>query len=393
MLAVRPFAPYKPRTAGLMATDVAASGQPGLAESPIEFDFRMARPTRTEIVEAFRRLLGRPPENEQVIAAYQQHRSLSTVLTHMVASGEFIERWQFSPFYHINTVLDVGAILKRHEFSRRAAKPGHVVNFLGVATDTAFAPALAGRGGQVEGLPIPSNWHADMAEFAAVLRAVDLTRDRFSMIELGCGWGCWMNNAGVAARRRNLRIRLIGVEGDKSHIGFARQALETNGISPVSYTLHHGIAGARAGVALFPRENADGKHWGLEPLFDPSPAERESALSSGDYHELPIIGLRTILGNERRISLLHVDIQGGETALVRDNIELLTQRVAYMVIGTHSRMIEGQLMETLLAAGWKLEIERPAIFDISDEGPVTRVDGIQGWRNLKLTGLLSRPLF
>jgi hypothetical protein len=35
------------------------------------------------------------------------------------------------------------------------------------------------------------------------------------MIELGCGWGCWMNNAGVAARSTDRRVHVIGVEGDE----------------------------------------------------------------------------------------------------------------------------------------------------------------------------------
>ena len=82
------------------------------------------------------------------------------------------------------------------------ATPGYVTNFLGVRIDPAFAPeALAGKAGTVEPVPIPANWHADIAEWAAALRAVELAGDTFRMIELGCGWGCWMNNTGAAARR------------------------------------------------------------------------------------------------------------------------------------------------------------------------------------------------
>jgi hypothetical protein len=40
----------------------------------------------------------------------------------------------------------------------------------------------------VEPIPIPANWHADIAEWAAALRAVDLARGSFTMAELGCGW-------------------------------------------------------------------------------------------------------------------------------------------------------------------------------------------------------------
>ncbi|UEM21144.1 hypothetical protein JL100_029475 [Skermanella mucosa] len=52
-----------------------------------------------------------------------------------------------------------------------------------------------------------------------------------------------------------------------------------------------------------------------------------------------------------------------------------------MVIGTHSRQIEGRLMDSLPKAGWTLEMERPAIIRLSEGTQLTLVDGIQGWRN------------
>ena len=44
-----------------------------------------------------------------------------------------------------------------------------------------------------------------------------------------CGWGCWMNNSGVAARRTGRTVDLIGIEGDEGHLKFARDALARNG--------------------------------------------------------------------------------------------------------------------------------------------------------------------
>ena len=49
---------------------------------------------------------------------------------------------------------------------------------------------LDGTHGQVQALPIPANWHADIAEWGAVLRFIDLARKNFTIAELGCGWGC-----------------------------------------------------------------------------------------------------------------------------------------------------------------------------------------------------------
>jgi hypothetical protein len=130
-----------------------------------------------------------------------------------------------------------------------------------------------------------------MAEWGAALRAVDLACDNFTMIELGCGWGCWMNNTGVAARRRSLNVRLIGVEGDKGHITFAREACTTNGFLPMQISLHHGIVASEDGVALFPRQERAGVTWGVQPIFRATTAQRDEALQSGCYDELPMIKL------------------------------------------------------------------------------------------------------
>jgi hypothetical protein len=149
-------------------------------------------------------------------------------------------------------------------------RDGYLTNFLGVVIHCKFLPKiLEDRGGQVEGIPIPANWHADIAEWGAALRAVDLAKKTFAMAELGCGWGCWMNNTGVAARRRGLKPYLIGVEGDKGHVAFAREACATNGFGEDKVRLYHGIAAATTGTALFPRQTTSGVEWGLEP--QPSP--------------------------------------------------------------------------------------------------------------------------
>jgi FkbM family methyltransferase len=342
------------------------------------------RLSRDDVVAAYRWLLGREPEDEQAIAKHKEAGSAAQLIHTFVTSQEFHQRWKTSPYYHYHATLDVEGIIRAHEDKRRIAKPGHLVNFIGVAMNIAFMPFLSDHSGTVEALPIPANWHAEMGEFAAALRAVDLAQKRFTMIELGCGWGCWMNNTGLAARRRGLKVRLIGVEGDHGHIGFAREALETNGVDPKDYKLWHGIAGAQAGTALFPRQRQSGEDWGLEPKFGLSPDERAKLLADGPYDELPVLALDDIVGDERRIDLLHMDIQGGEADFVRDCMPILVEKVAYIVIGTHSRAIEGRLMTDLTSAGWILEIERPSDFVISESGPVTVTDGIQGWRNPRL---------
>ena len=187
----------------------------------------------------------------------------------------------------------------------------------------------------------------------------------------------------MAARRAGLAVSLIGIEGDQGHIAFAREACEANGFSPSQVTLIHGIAGARSGTALFPRQGLPGASFGLEPVFDASEAQRLDAVQSGKYDELPMISLVDVMASHTRIDLLHIDIQGGEADLVAGCLNALSEKVAYILVGTHSRQIEGRLFDTLLQAGWRLEIERPAILSVGSNLTVT-VDGVQGWRNPSL---------
>lgn len=358
------------------------------------------RATAADVKAAYRLFLARNPENRRVVAGYVANGTtipqlINSVLSrpefHVQKQGDEMA-WEAlfgvdhcSPLWHYNANFDAITLIRNYENPERGPKKGHIVNFQGVAVNTAFLPhVLAGKEGQVEACPIPANWHADIAEWAAAFRAVEMATDSFTMIELGCGWGCWMNNTGAAARKRGLPLHLIGVEADAGHLRFAAEAMHTNGFSAEQYTLIRGVAGVRTGRALFPKQDLPGAHWGLEPVFDHDPEQFALQQESGLYEEVPIIALATVIGDHRWIDLIHIDIQGGEADFVEQNIATLTERVAYLLIGTHSKPIEGRLFDVLLKAGWHLDIERPLLFSLRDGQPVTGIDGVQGWLNPRI---------
>ena len=285
-----------------------------------------------------------------------------------------------SPFWHYNTVFDPVEVVKRHAVPDLKPDPDHVTNFLGVKVAPKFFPGLLdGWEGRIDPPPLPANWHADVAEWGVALRAVDMATDTYRVVELGCGWGCWLLNTGVAAKRAGLSVELIGVEGDLGHVRFAHEAMKTNGISEEEYRIVLGVAAASHGKALFP-SGESGASWGNAPVFGATPEQIGEAEASGSHDILEMFTLEDLALREP-IDLLHIDIQGGETDYVRENIESLNRLVRRMVIGTHSRQIEGELMAFLLAAGWQLEIERPAIFILPEGRPHVTVDGLQGWVN------------
>ena len=310
---------------------------------------------------------------------WNEHSSL--VAEHNALKQQLASSGGGSPFFFYNSSFDAIEII--HRYSVRDLEPdaSHLTNFLGVRIDPKFFPGiLDGRENTVEPIPIPANWHADIAEWASALRAVDLANGTFRIVEVGCGWGCWLNNTGVAARSRGLKVDLVGIEGDEAHIAFAREALRTNGFSDDEYRIVRGVASPRRSRALFPIVAKAGSNWGSEPIFDASPEQIAAAVQGGTHQVLDALPLSELV-EEGSIDLLHIDIQGGECDFVISNFFDINRLVRRLLIGTHSRVIEGKIFDFLLAHGWKLEMERPCVFALSDGRPQIRVDGVQLWCN------------
>lgn len=288
-------------------------------------------------------------------------------------------------FYFYNSSIgDLTKLIRKYAVSELAPTPGFITNAFGVKINPKHLPqVLAGREG-VEPLPIPANWHADIAEFGGALRAVDLAKESFTVVELGCGWGCWLNITGVVARRKGLRVQLIGVEGDIGHVRFAKESLTENGFSENEFTIHHGMASAENGLALFPKQEQAGVNWGLEAIFDLCIEKTKEILKTGKYEQLRKLPLQSVLPEScDHIDLLHVDIQGAEIPLIPHSIDFLNNKVAMVLVGTHCKKIEATLFDSFLEAAWVLEVERPAVLSIG-RSIQTLVDGVQLWRNPRL---------
>jgi FkbM family methyltransferase len=349
--------------------------------------------TREDVIWAYRLCLNREPEHEDTISGWIRNSGDRASLTQALLSSPEYKAANGaangdlkSPFWHYHTTFDAIGLIKR--FARRDLQPapGYVTNFLGVKVQPRFLPSLLSeRVNKVEPLPLPANWHADIAEWASCLRAVELAGDTFVMLELGCGWGCWMNNLGVAAKSAGKQVRLYGIEADLEHTEFAKAALSDNGIAEHEFKLVQGIAGKSASLALFPKIKS-GINWGGAALFNPNPEQLDSAMQSGNFVSIPVIDIASVLKDETVVDFIHLDIQGAELDLVREVFGLLCEKVRFVFIGTHSKSIEGGLFDLFMADGnWKLEMERAALFNIIGGMPVVSVDGVQAWRNSRLS--------
>lgn len=226
-----------------------------------------------------------------------------------------------------------------------------------------------------------------ISEWVGTLRSVLEAGDSFTAMELGAGWAPWLITSQAAARWRGIdRIDLTGVEGSADHHGFMIDNFRNNGLDPAEHGLHHAVAGAEDGIAVFPKLHVAEVDYGASAVFDDS--ERAAAALRGDLEEIPSLSLRTIIGDKPRVDLIHIDIQGHEEPVITAGIEVLNARVRRMVIGTHSRTTEGHLIDLFHANGWVCESEMPCLLSPTMDGRMILArDGEQVWRNDRLHGV------
>ena len=270
------------------------------------------------------------------------------------------------------------------------AQPGTITDFLGTHTATDLHPWAAWHDGAVfDDLPIPDDQlRAEAIEYFALLHAMDRAEpDAFSIVELGASFGPWTCAAAVEARHRGVeRIRLTAVEASHLHFERIQYHLAVNGVSAANAELNlvHGAIATEAGTLYFPKVDSLNDNGGqaVETARDRDYIGREI-----EHEAVTAYTLDQVLP-EGVTDLLHIDIQGTEGRLLAANIDLIDGRVRTMFIGTHSRRIEGELLDLLHGHGWVLLRERPCQFgyraEIADTVGWTTRDGGQVWANPRL---------
>jgi FkbM family methyltransferase len=259
--------------------------------------------------------------------------------------------------------------------------PGFVTDFLGVKTRLSYFSHLGSYDGKVQGYPLPGDVLYSSIEWAGTLRSVLQASDEVVAVELGAGWGPWLVAAAVAGRMRGItRARLVGVEGSRHHYEYMFTHFRDNGLDPGEHTLLHGIAAQTDGTAEFPVLDDPTGDWGAAAVLAPD----EPAVRHARTEKLPAYSLGTLLAPFRVVDVIHIDIQGHEADVVAAGREVLREKAKRLVIGTHGRAIEGQLIDELGPRGWVLESEEPCIFRQDPNGLHLYIDGVQVWRNSAL---------
>jgi FkbM family methyltransferase len=271
------------------------------------------------------------------------------------------------------------------------AQPGFVVDFLGGRIRvSSLWPSARIYDGQLQGPPVPADYQAEAVEWIGLLKSVKTAGTQYVAMELGAGFGQWSVAGGLAGRRRGIAdIRLCAVEADPQHFRSLRQNFVDNGFDPDSHTLIEAAVGIAAGEARWPALDDSSGDWGARPIIadggQGQPAQDHRGMTFAATIAVKIVPIGELIRREPRWDLVHIDVQGTEFDLVRSALDELNQRVHWLVMGTHSRKIEGELIELLAGAGWLLEHEKPAKFVFQPEAAtleaMTILDGTQVWRN------------
>jgi FkbM family methyltransferase len=251
-------------------------------------------------------------------------------------------------------------------------------DFLGVRTDPAFREEFEPQppGPLETRYPTPS---ASYFELAFVLDAVLAAEERFTMVELGAGYGPWLVAASRAVSRRGGGVsRLVGVEMDAQHVRWMEQHFRNNGLDPAAHRLVHGAVSDRDGEAGYLPEPESRLRYGQRLLA--------GAAGRGAVR-VPRVDVRRVLGPEPRIDLVHVDVQGEELRVLRRAVDLLDERVRRLLVATHSRALHRRARGLLRSRGWKI------VHDFGHRsrqrtrfGDVYFVDGLLAFHNPRLGG-------
>jgi FkbM family methyltransferase len=347
---------------------------------------------RNQVITAYELILQRVPESEAAIDYHSSFPDLFSLGRHMTMSPEFqlLHPQSTTHEHHIYPGYSPAQLALFREFAQYegAGKPGFVTNFLGVRTRCALQSPLIPFDGLVEGPPEPvGSLQGETAEWIGTLKAVSEAQSSFRLLELGAGYGPWMAITHNAATQRGITdIHVYGVEADADHVDFIRTNMQDNDIPETSYTIIPGAVGTADGFAYWAVEQDAGSQYGGRPVSadgsDYLGNTRENVI------EVAVVGINGVLKREAHWDLIHIDIQGHEGDVCRAGIEEMTRRVRRIVIGTHSRVQDGIVMDIFHKAGWSLENEKPTIAIWNDKTPTVEgmalVDGVQVWCNPNL---------
>lgn len=267
--------------------------------------------------------------------------------------------------------------------------PGKITDFLGIKTSSFLHPwAQCHDNKVIEQIPLPDDsLRAEAIEYFAILHSFEVASpDTFKVAELGASYAPWTCVSAVLADRAGrTNTHFVAVEASSYLYELIPQHLAENAIYPEKYNIDlvKGAVATERGLLYFPKVG-DPMDNGGQATSNDGPTDYLGRTI--EYEQVESYPLKDILGDDIW-DLVHIDVQGVEYDVLSAGMDVLNECVRAIFIGTHSRKIEGQLLDIFHEQGWLLERERPTKFEFNKGrenivGWTTR-DGGQYWRNTR----------
>lgn len=280
-----------------------------------------------------------------------------------------------------------------------------IVDFIGCRIrESIFPDELSQRRTSEE---IDAEWppfDEEYYEWVDLLESVVAANGRFTMLELGAGFGRWAIRGALAARQRGVDNTQLGlVEAEPLHLDFLTQFLADNGIPREIVDVYPGTISEDAGTVLFqvkkhvdstadhpkewygqakapegwrPTKMLPGAYYGRDLFVYPS--------GEGAINVTQFAAAKLFRGYDS-IDLIDLDVQGEEFIVLYAGIEELNKRAKRLHIGTHGAEIEANLREMLRANRWVcLRDYACGATAVTPVGDIYFQDGIQTWINPRL---------
>lgn len=253
-------------------------------------------------------------------------------------------------------------LLERYKSSNLTLLPNCFTNWIGLKTDASMFPNAKDISGKVfPDIPTGGDGiYGGYYEYASFLTAIDRTPSRkiFNAVELGAGWGPWIAGVGIVCHKLGFdEINLIGVEADEEKCNLMAEHMARNELHA---QIVKGAAWSSDTTLKFPkihRQDHDGA--AAMGLLDGSVDYRGLPQQ---YIDVPAYSISTICQDLGVIDYMHWDIQGAEYDVLSSAAEFINDRVRFLFIGTHSRPIEGKLIEHFYKNKWDVLIQNPCNF-------------------------------
>lgn len=282
-----------------------------------------------------------------------------------------------------------------------SAEPGFDRSFLGVATRRSFFTPDTESPGTSALAPDLPQFNEEYFEWIDLLEAVRHAEGRFTMIELGAGWGRWLMQGAAAAITRDIPYLLVGVEAEPAHFVWMKQHFSDNRVPDTSLRLHQAAVAGTEGWVRF--HVGDPTAWYGQAIDPNAPDARLRPTMRDRVRRLPLrrrgpgsgersvervrsLTLTSLLRELQVVDLIDLDVQGVEAEVLESAAAGLDAQVRRVHVGTHSRENESRIRDLFGRLGWENRNDYESGSEAETPwGRISFQDGVQTWINPRLT--------